>query len=363
MRAINSTLTGALLVAASVLIPGLSQAADAGSVTNVSGDVKIVRSANQLPVAVGTGVQAKDEIRTGSNGDVKWQMADGSKFGVPKDSRFEINDFSQKTSAGGGKAIFTFIKGAFRTVSGLVGKIAGDTYELRTPVATMGIRGTDYAGLMKKGGGGSNPDGLYAKVYKGAIAITNDAGTTIVTQGQAAYVKDKNSKAVIVTGVDALFAAAGVGADADLSGVGAAQFNADLVVPPVQVLANVRVEPPLTPSIPPPPSVPPPPITPSAYGAVGAGVAVAPNGVHIGTDLDIPAVPDPQAKLHRGLNIDLPTGQTATSPSIAASVRVELTPTEVKIMPDVQTPVTGDIHPEIDLPLPVPLPEIPASPS
>lgn len=359
MRAINSTFAGALLLAASVLGPGVSRAADAGAVTNVSGDVKIVRGTNQLPVALGTAIQAKDEIRTGPTGEVKWEMADGSKFGVPKDSRFEINEFSQKTGSSSGKAIFTFVKGAFRTVSGLVGKIAGDTYELHTPVATMGIRGTDYAGVMKKGGGGVHPDGLYAKVYKGAISLTNDAGTIVVNQGQTVYVKGKKTKAVIVTGVDDLFTAAGVGVDFDLSSIGN-QFNANLAAPPVQLQANLRLD---SSSVPPTSSVPPvsPPATSSIYGAVGAGVSVATSGLHLGTSLDVPAIPDP-AKIRRNLNIDLPPGQTGSPPVVAASVNVELAPTGIKIIPSVQTPV-GGFQTELDLPSPVPLPEIPASPS
>lgn len=41
-------------------------------------------------------------------------------------------------------AFFRLLKGGFRTVSGLIGKANPQDYRVSTPVATIGIRGTDY---------------------------------------------------------------------------------------------------------------------------------------------------------------------------------------------------------------------------
>jgi hypothetical protein len=42
------------------------------------------------------------------------------------------------------RAFFRLLKGGFRTVSGLIGKADVNAYKVSTPVATIGIRGTDY---------------------------------------------------------------------------------------------------------------------------------------------------------------------------------------------------------------------------
>ncbi|MFP5305877.1 MAG: hypothetical protein ACLGI7_08645, partial [Gammaproteobacteria bacterium] len=42
------------------------------------------------------------------------------------------------------QAVFRLLKGGFRAVSGLIGKADPEEYRVSTPVATIGIRGTDY---------------------------------------------------------------------------------------------------------------------------------------------------------------------------------------------------------------------------
>ena len=50
--------------------------------------------------------------------------------------------------AGASHAFFSLLKGGFRTVSGLIGKINHEDYSVATPVATIGIRGTDYLTVL-----------------------------------------------------------------------------------------------------------------------------------------------------------------------------------------------------------------------
>ncbi|NGY04615.1 FecR family protein [Solimonas terrae] len=100
------------------------------------------------------------------------------------------------------RAFLRLLKGGFRTVSGLIGKTNADDYLVTTPVATIGIRGTDYyayicdlacandpiilesldlAHLGHDLAVGATLDG----VIHGSIAVTNAAGhTEILTAGQ-----------------------------------------------------------------------------------------------------------------------------------------------------------------------------------
>lgn len=266
MQVTNRVFAAATFLVVSALIPGLSLAADAGRASKVQGEANLLRNTAQIQVMTGSTIQSGDEIRTGYPAQVMVDMADGSKLALPHDTNFKVDKFAQSSS--GGSAIFTLIKGAFRTVSGLIGKGSGDDYQMNTPVATMGIRGTDYSAVMKIDGGKRHPDGLYAKVAKGLINVKNDAGATDVAAGQTVYVKDKNSKPVLIANADEVFKAAGINPDGNFTGIFAG-FNANLNGSSLNLQINPIIDPNLPtvtpPTVPPvtPPSPPEVPASPS----------------------------------------------------------------------------------------------------
>lgn len=53
-----------------------------------------------------------------------------------------------QTSSSNSRAFFRLVKGGFRSVSGLIGKLNRDDYRVSTPVATIGIRGTHYSARL-----------------------------------------------------------------------------------------------------------------------------------------------------------------------------------------------------------------------
>lgn len=93
------------------------------------------------------------------------------------------------------RAFFRLLKGGFRTVSGLIGKTNATDYQVTTPVATIGIRGTDYYAYICDLACANDPivlesldlehvdHGLALNstldgVIHGSIAVTNAAGHT-----------------------------------------------------------------------------------------------------------------------------------------------------------------------------------------
>lgn len=90
------------------------------------------------------------------------------------------------------RAVFRLLKGGFRAVSGLIGKADPAEYRVNTPVATIGIRGTDYwvvfcdaacasdkalqQGLPE---GSTGLNGVIMGVIAGGIFTTNAAGVTV----------------------------------------------------------------------------------------------------------------------------------------------------------------------------------------
>src|SRR5690606_19192386 len=91
-----------------------------------------------------------------------------------------------------GNALFRLLKGGFRAVTGLIGKENRDNYRVRTPVATIGIRGTDFEARFCQGDcfdiDPMPRDGLYTGVFQGRINLANGAGSVDRDAGQFGFV-------------------------------------------------------------------------------------------------------------------------------------------------------------------------------
>lgn len=239
---------------AALCVSGVALATvNTGRITRVTEtDVQVVNPAGIAAKAEqGSLINSTDTVRTGPDGKVKFTMSDSSKFAIPPNSEFKIEEYADRTPSSPARAVYSLLKGAFRTVSGLIGKTKDDTYEMRTPVATMGIRGTDYAAVMKQGGDVKRADGLYATVIAGKIVLQNAAGVLEVAKGQFAYVKNANTPPVLIRKEDAedVFTAAGLNLDLDF---GVELFGTSLKQKlEIDPDLNLRIEPKLPPIKPP----------------------------------------------------------------------------------------------------------------
>ena len=195
-----------LLLCAVLLTPAAAQAA-AGQVLFALGRVEIQRGAQALPAARGTAVEVGDVITTGPTGLAQVRMQDGALLSLRYGSTMKVEEYRMPTPAPvqaapaaagappsaamvGGRSALRLLRGAFRTVTGLIGRNAGDSYSVATPVATIGIRGTDYSAAYCNGDCGATPDGLYLGVSNGGIEVFNDAGKLELANDQYGYVKD-----------------------------------------------------------------------------------------------------------------------------------------------------------------------------
>lgn len=162
-----------------------------GEVRAVHGRV-IAVDRNKLTrrLAVGSQVHIGDKLITGENGYLRLRMIDKAVLELRCYSIMVIEDYVLKT--GSRRSILNLLQGSLRKVTGSIGKLTGDVYELRTPLANVGVRGTEYAlrVYQAKGCGGKADadDSLYLKVIKGLVDVHNDAGHVVVAKGQTAYV-------------------------------------------------------------------------------------------------------------------------------------------------------------------------------
>lgn len=145
--------------------------AQAGVVTKIQGDVETGEDPTRK-LAVNEPVYSGDVILTGKDARIQIKMIDGAILTLSGESLFEIEDYlftPEKSTAS-----YRLIQGAFRAVSGLINGTKDKDFVVKTPVATIGIRGTDFWG--------GSLDGVYnvALLDGKAIYIQNSAGRVVI---------------------------------------------------------------------------------------------------------------------------------------------------------------------------------------
>lgn len=152
--------------------------AAAGRVEFAFGDASVTGPDGRTrPAARGAELDSGDVVRT-TDGRLQIRMSDGAYISLQPNTEFGIKNyrFEGKTD-GSESAIFSLVKGAMRTVTGLVGRVNRNRYQVGTPTATVGIRGT--GGLIQ-----ILPDGsTLVQGTSGIWFLANASGTIDIPAG------------------------------------------------------------------------------------------------------------------------------------------------------------------------------------
>jgi len=170
-------------VAAAVL--GLAAAGEAlaaaGWVDFAAGGATITDARGRSRAAAkGDDVDPGDTLRTGAGGRVQIHFTDGAYVSLQPGSEFAVKDYNfEGRTDGSERGFFSLARGAMRAVTGLIGRVNRNRYQIATPTATIGIRGT--GGRIEILGDGST---LIAGT-SGIWTLSNAAGTIDVPAGVA----------------------------------------------------------------------------------------------------------------------------------------------------------------------------------
>ena len=135
---------------------------DAGEVTFSLG--KAFLNGDEL-IKVGSKIHEGDVIETLGNGHVHIRFADNGLVSVRPDSRLSIEHYSYDPKKPSDSVIkFNLNEGVMRSISGTGAKAARDKFRLNTPIAAIGVRGTDF--VVK-----ASNDLVQAIVNEGAIVV------------------------------------------------------------------------------------------------------------------------------------------------------------------------------------------------
>lgn len=162
-----------LLVLSFATISAQASICNIGSVTSVNGSATIERQGRIFDAGSDVKICKGDKFVTDPLSVVQLTLRDGSLITIGKDSEFsfiEYKIYKNKPNL----ALFELAKGAFRAVTGFMTK-KPHRYEVKTAVATIGIRGTDFWG-----GYGLTENALDVVMLSGkGVYVTNNQGQTV----------------------------------------------------------------------------------------------------------------------------------------------------------------------------------------
>src|SRR6218665_3445229 len=179
MRIFKPALSGKGLLAASItLLSSGAMAETAGRVSFVSGDVTASSgggSSRQLNR--GDIINGGDKISTQA-GRLQIRFTDGGFVSLQPNTIFGVDQYLYANKPPEESSLFfSLLQGGMRTITGAIGKVNKQSYKVRTPVATIGIRGTGYlASLTERG--------LIVSVGSGFVNVSNDNGQITGGAGQ-----------------------------------------------------------------------------------------------------------------------------------------------------------------------------------
>jgi hypothetical protein len=170
--------SGLLLALISAAFTGQANAA-AGRVDFTTGGVTVSGTdGRERPLLKGTDLDSGDTVKT-NNGRAQIRFTDGAYVSLQPNTDFSIKEYNYDGKADGTeRGFFGLAKGAMRAVTGLIGRVNRNRYQITTPTATVGIRGT--GGLIAVNNDGSTT----ITGTSGIWTMTNPAGTLDVPAGK-----------------------------------------------------------------------------------------------------------------------------------------------------------------------------------
>ena len=159
--------------------------ANIGQVTQSTGNSTIKRDSKKFDGQVGLALQMQDNVIT-NKGKLRLDFIDDTRVDVTEHSRMTIDEFIYDPASGTGSLSMKATLGAVRYASGQIAKNSRQRVNIRTPSATINVRGTDFMMIIDEIGGSmitllpSCNDAGFCVV--GEISVQSDVGTVIMNQ-------------------------------------------------------------------------------------------------------------------------------------------------------------------------------------
>ena len=165
------------------LLAQASGAQSIGRIDTVTGGGTITRVDGSVVEATkGIAVFQGDTVETAKGGKVGIVFADNTTFALGENGQMRLDEMVYNPQSKAGSLGLSMLKGAFVLVTGEIAPSSTDAMTIRTPVGTIGIRGTKVAGTLDAS------DGLVLSLLPdpvgrpAAVVVSNGAGTQFITE-------------------------------------------------------------------------------------------------------------------------------------------------------------------------------------
>jgi hypothetical protein len=136
-----------------LLLVSVPAFAGVGSISEFKGGGTVKRGAKATPAAKGSNIEKNDTVSTNSQGRFKITFVDATTVNITQNSRLVIDDFVYDgNNKSKGKLGLKLALGTAKYTSGAIAKGNARGVGIRTPTATIAVRGTDFVMSVDEAG-------------------------------------------------------------------------------------------------------------------------------------------------------------------------------------------------------------------
>jgi hypothetical protein len=175
-------LPATVLITILTLLSPINSFAGIGKVTEQTGPTEILREKKSISSNVNTGVEMNDTVST-ARGKAELTFDDKTTVKLTEHSKLVIDDFVYDPKKGTGKLALNMAMGTARYASGQIAKNNPQQVAIKTPTATIAVRGTDFSMTVDELGRSLVillPSCDSKGCVTGAIEVSNLAGVVLL---------------------------------------------------------------------------------------------------------------------------------------------------------------------------------------
>ncbi len=158
----------------------------AGIIDFADGDATVESAGAARLAKEGDAVKVGETVTTFPKAEVHLKMADGAYLSLRENTKITITKYAANGDDAD-ESLIDLARGAMRSVTGWIGKYRRAGYQVRTPMVTIGVRGTDHETTHLLEGDPRGEAGTYDKVNEGATFMQSPKGTVEVQPNRAAH--------------------------------------------------------------------------------------------------------------------------------------------------------------------------------
>jgi hypothetical protein len=174
-RFLIAGLAGAFLAGAAATACAASKIGVAAAVRN---DVQALQGRAARALSVGSDLFASERIRTGATGSAQLLLLDKTSLTVGPNAELGLEQFAYNADRGTGRVVIDAVQGAMRFISGSQNP---RDYTIRTPIVTLGLRGTVVDLIVSNGQ-------VIVILVEGALTMTVNGRTYTLDRPGTAFI-------------------------------------------------------------------------------------------------------------------------------------------------------------------------------